>query len=567
MKSTHEKLEDTIKSEGFLLEQGGVCSSATLGGLQAFLNHTLTFYTNRIEYIDNEYYLVQQLKNNRLRRFRGKDDEPGYDSELHDAHFEESSKKSSELLNFLFILSVAQIPHYHPKIFKKSYTQQTAPEILEFIRSIETEKNAPMQELARQPGIYTRQELLCYLLILKYYALKHEQDLALYLGASTHTIGLCYDHKLNQWQILNINKFPFHASNFSCDVVDFLFEGFNDDFKDDLSEDEQSDYELQNETTSTCNQNECVAFETIFYTKEQNVEAGKRMVNDIFKDPVLKTIQITPDNDSPKLISTKSKLVTPNNTTLAYIAARYNHADVIKALNEQKGNLQQGITEDGSFPLYIAAQQGNLEAVKALVFSGVNINQLDERDYSPLCVAAQMGHLHIVQFLIEAGVQVQPLSENIPSPIFVAALENHTEIVQILLENGANPHASVIKGRLLMALGEAYEIGEQMKIFIERKLTQGHSADAIPVSAFEIAELKSNVEVLKIMNTVKVKTNETRKREKKSPSKKEENENGEKNLNEDFNFFAFNSPSLSISPETQTSCRARIMKRMPGKKS
>jgi len=66
----------------------------------------------------------------------------------------------------------------------------------------------------------------------------------------------------------------------------------------------------------------------------------------------------------------------------------------------------QGKTDTGATPLYIAAQNGQFEVVRFLVESGASRDQgrttIDGA--TALFIAAQNGHLEVVRFLVESGV-------------------------------------------------------------------------------------------------------------------------------------------------------------------
>ena len=69
-------------------------------------------------------------------------------------------------------------------------------------------------------------------------------------------------------------------------------------------------------------------------------------------------------------------------------------------LVEYGASKDQGRTNDGATPLYVAAQNGHLEVVRFLVEAGANIDQGRTNDGgTPLCIAAENEHLEIVRFL------------------------------------------------------------------------------------------------------------------------------------------------------------------------
>ena len=56
-----------------------------------------------------------------------------------------------------------------------------------------------------------------------------------------------------------------------------------------------------------------------------------------------------------------------------------------------------------SIPLHVAAQQGDMSAVRHLLAAGANPNALDHQGMTPLAYAALRGHHRIVTMLRKYG--------------------------------------------------------------------------------------------------------------------------------------------------------------------
>jgi len=90
-----------------------------------------------------------------------------------------------------------------------------------------------------------------------------------------------------------------------------------------------------------------------------------------------------------------------------------------------------------------AVFNGNIEAVKKHLDSGVDVNATDAQGMAPLHLAAWRGHKEIAEILIAKGADVNT-KENTNgggTPLHMAAMEGHKEIAELLIAEGANVNA------------------------------------------------------------------------------------------------------------------------------
>ena len=96
-------------------------------------------------------------------------------------------------------------------------------------------------------------------------------------------------------------------------------------------------------------------------------------------------------------------------------------------------------------PLLIAANNGHIEGVKALLVSGADPSKCSEAGWSALTFAAHKGYDGIVSILLSSRAPVNcKVIEDSSTPLHKACAgskHGHLESVRLLLENGANVHA------------------------------------------------------------------------------------------------------------------------------
>ena len=96
--------------------------------------------------------------------------------------------------------------------------------------------------------------------------------------------------------------------------------------------------------------------------------------------------------------------------------------------------------------IHHAAQNGNLNRVKAFLNQGVPVNSRSTtHGATPLHYAAYSGHLSVVQELLRRGAHVNPRNGAGWTPLLTAF--KHPRIVHALIKAGANPKYRNMYGR------------------------------------------------------------------------------------------------------------------------
>jgi ankyrin repeat protein len=124
-------------------------------------------------------------------------------------------------------------------------------------------------------------------------------------------------------------------------------------------------------------------------------------------------------------------------TTPLYIAAQNGHLPVVQCLIQEGGALVNQAAEDGATPLFIAAQNGHLPVVQFLVQEGATVNQAKENGATPLIIAALKGHLPVAQYLIQQDAAVNQATDAGHLPLYAAAQSPHLPVVTVLASAGA----------------------------------------------------------------------------------------------------------------------------------
>ena len=104
-------------------------------------------------------------------------------------------------------------------------------------------------------------------------------------------------------------------------------------------------------------------------------------------------------------------------------------------------------------PLFISAQQGNLQLTQYLIGKGVDKNWNNTKGLTPLFMAAKNGYLEVYRLIMEGVVDKNPASNIGVTPLYVAAQNGHYEICKLIMDNvlDKNPAANNGATPLFMA--------------------------------------------------------------------------------------------------------------------
>lgn len=92
--------------------------------------------------------------------------------------------------------------------------------------------------------------------------------------------------------------------------------------------------------------------------------------------------------------------------------------------------------KSGETPLMIAAIEGELSVVKALVLEKkVDVNKTG---WTPLHYACSSGRLEVAEFLVSNGAMVNALSPSETTPLMMAVSSGNDRLIKYLLDNGAD---------------------------------------------------------------------------------------------------------------------------------
>ena len=154
--------------------------------------------------------------------------------------------------------------------------------------------------------------------------------------------------------------------------------------------------------------------------------------------------------------------------------------------------------EIGKTEVYLAAQNGRLEALRSLVAQGADIRLTDHEGRSPLWAAVNNGHSAVVEYLLKNGADVEKKDRggNGMTPFALAAYKGHVEVMETLrVEGKAEVNARDAEGKTPFFRAVEEDKLEVVKYLEEVEVNMTHK-DAAGLSPMEMALINGCKNVL-----------------------------------------------------------------------
>lgn len=138
-------------------------------------------------------------------------------------------------------------------------------------------------------------------------------------------------------------------------------------------------------------------------------------------------------------LQTRWKSLPPSRFAVHRICA-YGSTKALAAISTAKINVDHP-DNNGTKPLYQAADKGHVTLVKMLLDRGADAGAGGGEHGTALQVASKRGHIEIVRQLLDRRVDVNVKDQDCPPPVYSASKNGHAEVVKLLLTRGGDVNA------------------------------------------------------------------------------------------------------------------------------
>jgi ankyrin repeat protein len=161
---------------------------------------------------------------------------------------------------------------------------------------------------------------------------------------------------------------------------------------------------------------------------EENELGENRLMTAAAEGMQWKVLKLLVDASANVNIGRQKDAVTP-----MWLAAQFGHLDTVRALFDLKADVNQ-CASDGASPLYIAAQGGNCDCIRLLASEKADVNLADKKGLSPAHQAAMNGHTECLKLLKVLGAELDKQDNVGVTPFDLATKHGRDDCANALQE-------------------------------------------------------------------------------------------------------------------------------------
>ena len=166
-------------------------------------------------------------------------------------------------------------------------------------------------------------------------------------------------------------------------------------------------------------------------------------------------------------------------------AAMQGNKDIVRSLLKDGADVNT-TAADGMTALHWAAQKGDVELAKILLYAGANVRATTRiGGYTPLLMASKNGDAPMIGTLSTAGADPNGATSNGTTALMLAAAAGKPDAVTMLIEHGANVNAKEnARNETALTFAAAYGRADVIRVLAAHGADVNATTKAVDLSAF-----------------------------------------------------------------------------------
>src|SRR3954451_11573475 len=175
----------------------------------------------------------------------------------------------------------------------------------------------------------------------------------------------------------------------------------------------------------------------------------------------------------------------PAGATAFVEAAMNGNRDAVRALLKDGADVNT-TQADGMTALHWAAQKGDVELAKILLYASANLKATTRiGGYTPLLIASKNGDAPMIETLTQAGADANATTTNGTTPLMLAAAAGKPAAGQALLDHGADVNAKEsVKGETALTFAAAFGRADVIRVLAAKGADVAVTTKAIDLTDF-----------------------------------------------------------------------------------
>jgi ankyrin repeat protein len=170
-------------------------------------------------------------------------------------------------------------------------------------------------------------------------------------------------------------------------------------------------------------------------------------------------------------------------------AAIQGNRDAVRSMLKDGADVNSA-QADGMTALHWAAQRGDVELAKTLLYAGANMKATTRvGGYTPLLIASKIGDAAMVETLTASGADANTATVNGTTALMFAAQAGNAEAVKALIAHGANVNAAEkVKGETALTFAAAYGRADVIRVLTAKGADPKVTTKGMDLAAFNKEE-------------------------------------------------------------------------------